>query len=96
MTDSAAASSFQLTETLDLKAAAPLRSELLKLRHQPLNIDASRVQRLGGLCLQVLLSAQATWAADGADFTFISPSTAFQEAISLFGAVDLQPSDLQG
>lgn len=96
MTESASASRLQLIENLDLKAAAPLHSEFLSLRHMPLNVDASNVQRLGGLCLQVLMSAQATWAADAVSFAISSPSPAFQEALSLFGAEDLQSSIQQG
>ena len=96
MTEPASASRLQLIENLDLKAAGPLRSELLTLRHTPLDIDASNVQRLGGLCLQVLMSAQATWAADAIPFAISSPSPAFQEALSLFGAEDLQPFVQQG
>lgn len=96
MTESASASRLQLIENLDLKAAAPLQSELLSVRHTPLNVDASNVQRLGGLCLQVLMAAQATWAADSVSFSISSPSPAFQEALSLFGAEDLQSSIQQG
>lgn len=43
MTEPASASRLQLTENLDLKAAGPLRSELLTLRHTPLDLDASNV-----------------------------------------------------
>jgi len=96
MTDTVSTSRLNLLESLDLKAAAPLQSELLALRHLPLDIDASNVQRLGGLCLQVLMSAQATWATDGVAFRISSPSSAFQEALSLFGAEDLQSSVQQG
>lgn len=96
MTDSVSESPLRLPESLDLKAAAPLQSELIALRHQPLDIDASGVQRLGGLCLQVLMSAQASWATDGVAFSISSPSPAFQEALSLFGAEDLQSSVQQG
>jgi chemotaxis protein CheX len=96
MTEPASASRLQLIDNLDLKAAAPLRAEILALCHMPLDIDASNVQRLGGLCLQVLMSAQATWAADAIPFAISSPSPAFQEALSLFGAEDLQPFVQQG
>ncbi|MEY4254855.1 MAG: hypothetical protein RLZZ141_82 [Pseudomonadota bacterium] len=90
------ASRLKLIENLDLKAAAPLRSEFLALRHTALDVDASNVQRLGGLCLQVLMSAQATWAADAVPFSISSPSPAFQEALSLFGAEELQSFVQQG
>lgn len=78
-----------LTEILDLKAAAPLRDEILAARGGALRLDASRVQRLGGLCLQVLLSAQRTWQVDGASLRIADPSPEFQEALTLFGATSL-------
>jgi chemotaxis protein CheX len=83
----------QLPEILDLKAAAPLRAALLEARRAPLEIDASAVQRLGGLCLQVLLSAEATWAADGQPFTISAASPAFAEGALRMGAHTLA-SDL--
>ncbi len=71
---------------LDLVAAAPLRSEILARRGQPLDLDGSAVQRLGGLCLQVLLSARAAWTADNQPFRLLAPSQALSEAISTLGA----------
>jgi len=47
----------QLASNLDLAAAKPLWTELVATRAQPIEIDASNVERLGGLCLQVLLAA---------------------------------------
>jgi len=81
----------ELPENLDLKAAGPLRAALLELRGSPVQIDASKVQRLGGLCLQVLLSAQATWAADGHDLTISAASSAFAEGSGRMGAQALVP-----
>ena len=52
--------SLALAPILDLKAAGPLRGALLERRGHPLELDAADVQRLGGLCLQVLLAAAAT------------------------------------
>ena len=51
----------ELPEVLDLKAATPLAVEFLAFRGKPLQFDGARVQRLGGQCLQVLLSAAKTW-----------------------------------
>ena len=76
----------RLEPVLDLKAAGPLKEAFLAMRGQPVEVDASGVQRLGGLCLQVLLSARRTWAADGADFRIADASTAFAETMTLFGA----------
>jgi chemotaxis protein CheX len=81
-----AAFRMRLTETLDLRAAAPLARDLLAARGHTLAIDAGEVRRLGGLCLQVLLSADLTWARDGVAMRIEAPSPAFCEAVSMFGA----------
>ena len=75
-----------LAENLDLNAAAPLRGALLQARGAALDMDASGVQRLGGLCLQVLLSAEATWATDGYPFVISATSPAFAEGARRMGA----------
>jgi len=88
-----------LDPILDLKAAAPLQATLLARRGQAVELDASAVQRLGGLCLQVLLSAHRTWLEDGASLTFAARSEAFDNALRQFGAhsrLDLQSHDPSG
>ena len=82
-----------LPAVLDLRAADPLKAQLLAVRGQETALDASAVERLGGLCLQVLLSALATWRADGQSLTFINVSEAFASQWSAFGAstADLAP-----
>jgi chemotaxis protein CheX len=78
----------QLAAALDLTAAASLAGEILPLRGRDLRIDAGKVQRLGGQCLQVLLSAEQTWRADGAAFVIEDPSERFLADWRLFGAPD--------
>ena len=78
-----------LPAILDLRAAGVLTSDLLARRGQPLTVDASGVERLGGLSLQVLLSAAKTWAADGLPLTFAPVSDAFVEQCRAFGAAGL-------
>jgi len=80
-----------LPENLDLKAAGPLRGMLMEARGAGVEIDASGVQRLGGLCLQVLLSAEATWATDGHPFVISAASPAFAEGAQRMGAHTLAP-----
>ena len=75
----------ELPEVLDLTAAAPLTEQLLSFRGLDLSIDASRVTRLGGQCLQVLLSCVATWKADGAKLDLVQASDEFVEALRQFG-----------
>lgn len=79
----------RLQANLDIGAAAPLKRSLLAARGKPLALDAGEVERLGGLCLQVLLAARAMWAADGHDFKVVQPSQAFTEGVRLMAARDL-------
>jgi len=75
-----------LPAVLDLRAAEPLKAQLLAVRGQETTLDAAAVERLGGLCLQVLLSALQTWRADGQALTFVNASEAFTSQWSAFGA----------
>ena len=78
-----------LAPVLDTVAAEPLRAALLEACDAPLALDGSQVDRLGGLCLQVLLAAQARWAAQGQDLSIVDPSAAFVEALGLAGCTTL-------
>ena len=75
-----------LPAVLDLRAAEPLKAQILAVRGQEALLDVSAVERLGGLCLQVLLSALVTWRADGQSLTFINVSEAFASQWSALGA----------
>jgi chemotaxis protein CheX len=79
----------QLAECLDLAAAAPLRAEILARRGSPLVIDGSRVQRAGGLCLQVLLAARSTWRSDEQSFSLTGASPDFRNCLERSGAGDM-------
>lgn len=74
-----------LASSLDMTAAAPLAREILAVRGQPLTLDASQVRRLGGQCLQVLMAAEAAWAASGQAFEIAQPSTEFEDSRALLG-----------
>ena len=75
-----------LEPVLGLTAAAALKSELLAHRGKPVQVDASNVQRLGGLCLQVLVAGARLWAEEGRPFSLTPRSEAFAHALNLFGA----------
>ena len=75
-----------LTDVLDLTEARPLADALLRARGRPLVLDASGVERLGALCLQVLIAARRTWEADAAPFSVVRPSAAFAEHCARLGA----------
>lgn len=83
-----------LGDSLDMTAAAPLARDLRAARGKPVTLDASGVRRIGGQCLQVLLSAQSAWAADGQTFEITTPSAEFSDGIALMGAADLAPIPL--
>ncbi len=78
-----------LPETLDLRAAGPLATELKAALGADVEIDGSQVRKLGGQCLQVLLSAQATWEAAGGTLRFVALSPEFIEGLALMGADSL-------
>jgi chemotaxis protein CheX len=86
----------ELPAVLDLKAAAPLVSAFLAKRGTEIVVDASRVEKLGGQCLQVLLSASFTWKADELPFGIVDASAGFLDALALLGipAEDLVEQDL--
>ena len=84
-----------LADRLDQGAAGPLAGELMGLRGRDLTLDAASVQRIGGPCLQVLLSARAAWAADGARFQIADASPAFREAVALMGSDLADPAPVQ-
>lgn len=77
--------SLKLASELDITAAAPLAAELVGLRGNDLSVDASGVVRVGGQCLQVLLSAAATWEADGTKLELVEPSEDFLTALRTVG-----------
>ena len=75
----------ELPAHLDLTASAPLYERLLALRGEAVGIDASKVESLGGQCLQVLLSAVVTWKADAVPLQFNNASAGFEGGLRLLG-----------
>jgi chemotaxis protein CheX len=75
----------ELPGVLDLAAAAPLLAELRSRRGGAMTLDGSNVQRLGGLCLQVLLAAREAWRADGCEFR-LQTSDAMAQGLRQMGA----------
>jgi chemotaxis protein CheX len=87
-TDATAATAVvTLGARLDLGAAQPLADHFRDLLGRPVSVDAGRVTHLGGLCLQVLLSAAAEWRALGQPFRISARTPAFDEAVRRFGLV---------
>jgi chemotaxis protein CheX len=76
---------FELPAALDLNAAGPLAEALHKHVGEDLVIDGSKVQRLGASCLQVLLAAARSWAAEGAALSLDNPTPRLVEDLRLLG-----------
>jgi chemotaxis protein CheX len=75
-----------LPANLDLLAASPLRDELAGHAGKDIVLDAGGVERLGALCLQVLLAASTKWRSEGFSIGVINPSAAFSDHLRVLGA----------
>lgn len=85
LASSAEEATLVLVPVLDITAAAALHAELLARRGQPLAVDASGVKRLGAQCLQLLLSAAATFRHDDVPLRMGAASEAFGRDLALLG-----------
>lgn len=79
------AAQLKLAPALDFRAAGALRDQFLAQRGKPIEIDGADVQRIGGQCIQVLVSAQRTWAQDGVAFELANPSPEMLRALGHVG-----------
>ncbi|WP_395697540.1 STAS domain-containing protein [Methylocella sp.] len=75
----------ELAPVLDVMAGAPLAARLRACSGANVTIDGSRVERLGGQCLQILLAAAASFRAHGARLRLVDPSPAMLDDLALFG-----------
>ncbi|GCA48552.1 MULTISPECIES: STAS domain-containing protein [Sinorhizobium] len=85
-----ARNTLKLAPVLDLNEATVLHESLLALKGGAVAIDASAVERVGALCVQVLMAAARSWEADRLSFTFAEVSDAFIKTTQLIGA-DIGP-----
>lgn len=74
-----------LAAVLDLNEASALHGQLMGLKGSNVVIDASAVERVGALCVQVLMAAAKTWQEDKLSFTFARVSDAFMKTMQLIG-----------
>lgn len=80
-----------LNERLDSVAAESLRNELAESEGEDLVLDASTVNFVGGLCLELLMCAAQVWETAGRTFRFEAASEEFVENLARFG---LRPADI--
>jgi chemotaxis protein CheX len=74
-----------LDNVLDLNAAGTLHTKLMSMRGSDLAIDGSSVERVGSLCIQVLMSAAKTWEEEKHSLTFSAMSDALMKTMQLTG-----------
>ena len=74
-----------LNQRLDSAAAVRLRDDLSRAEGDDLALDASGVEVLGGLCLELLMCAGQVWAAADRSFSIESPSPNFADNLARFG-----------
>ena len=74
-----------LPSRLDSSAAASLLNALLARRGQPLQLDASRVELVGALALEVVIAAGRQWDSDGQPLWIKGPSDRFTSACDALG-----------
>ena len=74
-----------LPATMTSRYASDLVGNLQAMRGRPIALDASSVQQIGSLCLQVLISARNTWRADGQAFRVMCASEEMAKQWKLFG-----------
>ena len=75
-----------LPAILDLRAVTQLKADIQAHSGAALDLEASSVERLGGLCLQVLIAAEAQWRSLGHAFRLANPSPAILNDLRLMNA----------
>lgn len=88
-TTTADTNSLQLAPALDFNEASELRGKLLAMRGKPLTVDASKVEKVGAQCMQVLMAGAKAWEEDKQPFSVTEPSEAFQKFTQLIG-IDIE------
>lgn len=74
-----------LPEQMNTDSAEALLAELSALRGSPVTLCAAKVQFLGGLCFQILMSARDCWQAEGHELALGATSPAFETAMKRLG-----------
>jgi len=91
MTDDSAV--FQLPAVMKMEDCERLHEFVAAHEASDVTIDASIVDRLGGLAAQTLVMAQLISQKHGTGFQITAPSSGFLQSISLLGLTDLLSSE---
>jgi chemotaxis protein CheX len=74
-----------LEPKLASRAAPELYARLKAHREDSVVLDASKVEQIGVLALQILIAATRDWAARSTSFEVVDPSAAFCESAKTLG-----------
>ncbi len=78
-----------LPERLDSAYASELYNQIDALKGDSLSLNGADVLKVGGLCLQVILSAQDEWNRQKHTFHIHTPSEALSELFHTIGRADI-------
>lgn len=76
---------FTLPDRLDSIAAPSLLAAFMNRRGQPLDLDASSVEVIGALSMEVIIAAGRQWEVDGHGLAVLQPSKPFLAACTALG-----------
>lgn len=74
-----------LTAKLDSAAAIALRDQFLESKDDDIALDGSNVEYLGGLCLELMMSARHLWTSADKSFSLTDPSQKLLDDLGRFG-----------
>lgn len=74
-----------LAAKLDTAASAELRASLQAVKDGNVILDASAVEMIGGMCLEILMTAGVIWKSAGHEITLQNPSQQMTEDLARFG-----------
>jgi len=80
---------FALPGRMDASTLPQTHADIVQRRGRDLDLDASRVDRLGAQALQLILSALATWREDGFHLRILDPSDAVRGAFDQLGCAPI-------
>ncbi|MEO0946443.1 MAG: STAS domain-containing protein [Pseudomonadota bacterium] len=79
------AKQISLASKLDTASTAALRDEVLSAQEQDLVFDASQVEQIGGLTLELLISVGTLWRKAGHSVTLNNPSEKLVDDLKRLG-----------
>lgn len=89
----------KLPQTLDVAAVRAVREHLLGRRGTTTTVDASEVERIGALGIELLIAAQRQWQKDERVLQLVGPSDAVMDALRDLGldpeTLDIRETDLE-